>query len=494
MPGMSGFELADAMHGNPQTRHIPIIFVTAGSGDEFQWKGYRSGAVDVLQKPFDPFILRSKVNVFLDLYRHRNAAELLARLKQEVAEREEAQTQLRIKEEELQQARKLESIGALAGGIAHEFNNLLQAILGYTKMAMDEIAPDSQPYEDLEQVYTASTRAAALTRQMLTFGRRESVEMTYLCPNSLITELQSLLKPVLRENIEFHVETDEATGQVHGDPGQLQQTIMNLCLNAQDAMPKGGKLIVKSKFVKLTPTFCEAHTGAKPGPHVLITVTDNGMGMPVEVRERIFDPFYTTKEVGKGTGLGLSIVYGTVQQHGGTIHVYSEPDQGATFRIYLPLLAESVPDVRPLRARDLTPAVAAGDASEIVLLAEDEEIVRKFARRTLQKAGYTVIEAVDGEDAIEKVDAYADSLSIALLDVVMPRKSGHEVEAHIRTVAPNLPVIFCTGYDPATCWDASEVDSPSQVIHKPYDPTQLLQSVRETLDRCMTADLEALCT
>jgi PAS domain S-box-containing protein len=380
-------------------------------------------------------------------------------------------------EEQFRQAQKMEAVGALAGGVAHEFNNLLQAICGYTKLAIDGLSPDEQRYQDLQLVLTSADRATVLTRQLLSFGRRQVLQRTHIDPNQAVADLLKMLRPVIGENIDVHTQLSPSVSSIYADPGQLQQVLLNLCINARDAMPRGGRLIIRSRNVSLSESFCAGHRGSRPGPHVLLSVADTGCGMSADVKARIFEPFFTTKELGKGTGLGLAMVYAMVEQHEGIISVYSEPNLGTAFKIYLPArdAADSTNADGPLS--DTTRR-----GTETILIAEDESMVRELAVRILTQAGYSVLVAGDGMEAVEIFEDNADRISLVLLDAVMPRLTGHEAYDQIKFRKPDLPVVFCSGHDPETRQVKLLVDAGVQIVQKPFDSNVLLRVIREMLD------------
>jgi signal transduction histidine kinase/ActR/RegA family two-component response regulator len=397
-------------------------------------------------------------------------------LEEEIAERKRAEAELVQRDEQLRQSQKLEVVGSLAGGIAHEFNNLLQAIRGYTKYGMEGLLPADQRYQDLNQVLNAAERATVLTRQLLGFSRRQVLERAVCDPQEIATDLLKLLRPVIGEHIELEVSLAADASQVYADRGLLQQMLLNLCINARDAMPDGGRLTLKTERVKFNKKYCEHHPSVTPGSYVLFSVADTGSGMPPEVQARIFEPFFTTKEVGRGTGLGLAMVYGVVQQHEGLINVYSEVGLGTTFKIYLPIsnLADRAPE-----QEEVAPVTG---GKETILVAEDEPMVRDLAVRILTGAGYSVLVAADGAEAVNLFDLHLDVISLALLDAVMPKLTGHEVFDHLKLVNPSLPVIFCSGYDPDMRQIQSLIKKGMNLVQKPYDPDILLRTVREALD------------
>lgn len=397
----------------------------------------------------------------------RRAAELSAR---------RAADELKQREDQLRHAQKMEAVGTLAGGVAHEFNNLLQAMQAYTQFAMEGLPSEDPRYQDLEQVLSAAGRAAGLTRQLLGFGRRQALELANINPNQLVSDVVKLVRPLIGATISVEVGLDEGVGMIHADAGQFQQLLMNLCINARDAMPDGGTLLIKTDDVRLSQRYCDVHPDVEPGRYLALAVSDTGTGMPPDVVEHIFEPFYTTKEVGKGTGLGLSMVYGLVQQHHGAIRVYSEVGLGTTFRIYLPTVdaGESHP------AADNLPARCGG--TETILIADDEPQVHNVYMRVLRAAGYTLLSARDGREAWEMFQAHQDEIDLLLLDVMMPHMSGREVHRRIQDVRPRLPVIFSSGYDPETAHVRFAEDAGLPFLQKPFDPDRLLRAVRQVLD------------
>lgn len=410
------------------------------------------------------------------LYNERGKAYRFAGALTDISERKQMEEELARRERQLQQSQKLEVIGSLAGGIAHEFNNLLQAIRGYTKYGMEGLSHDDQRYQDLDQVMKAADRATVLTRQLLGFSRRQVLERTNCDPREVVTDLLKMLRPVIGEHIELEVSLAPDASQVYADRSLLEQMLLNLCINARDAMPGGGRLSLKTERVEFTKKYCDLHATAKPGSYVLFSVADSGHGMTPDVQARIFEPFFTTKEVGSGTGLGLAMVYGVVQQHEGLINVYSEVGLGTTFKIYLPIshVADAVSAV------DEAAPVIGG--KETILLAEDEPIVRELAVRILTGAGYSVLVAADGAAALQLFESHADSICLALLDAVMPKLTGHEVFDRLQILKPALPVVFSSGYNPDMGQIKSLTSQGLKMIQKPYDPDVLLRTVRDALD------------
>jgi two-component system, cell cycle sensor histidine kinase and response regulator CckA len=380
-------------------------------------------------------------------------------------------------EKQLVQAQKFEAIGQLAGGIAHDFNNMIGAIIGWADLGTEETDPGSRIHRHFEKVRQQADRAAALTKQLLAFARRQILEPRSIDLNQVTVEALSLLENVIGSNIEIGASLAPDLAIVRADPVQIEQVLMNLCINARDAMPDGGSLKVETCNIILDHAFCTLEPQARPGDYAVLSVTDTGTGMDRATLDRIFEPFFTTKELGKGTGLGLATVYGIVTQHGGFMQVSSELGSGTTFRAYFPASTEAprtevACDADPMRR-----------GSETILIAEDHEALRQVAHETLARLGYHVISAVDGEEAVHKFVANSRRVDLALLDVMLPKLSGTEVFARIREENPELPVILSTGYSP----DISQLDRVRQrglpILQKPYSPHELARRVRETLDQ-----------
>jgi len=384
---------------------------------------------------------------------------------------------LKKRDDQLRQSQKMEAVGTLAGGVAHEFNNLLQAMQAYTQFAMEGLMPEEPRYQDLQQVLAATDRAATLTRQLLGFGRRQALELKDVEPNGLVQDLLKLVQPLIGANIVVDVSLDPKVGLIHADASQFQQLMMNLCVNARDAMPDGGTLLIKSEDLHLTQHYCDVHPGIEPGRYLALTVSDTGTGMPPEVAEHIFEPFFTTKGLGKGTGLGLSMVYGMVQQHHGVIRTYSEVGHGTTFKILLPTVACAS------ASTGTTATSPERGGVETILVADDEASVHDVYLRVLGRAGYRLLSARDGREAWEVFESHADEIDLMVLDIMMPNQTGRDVYRRVRDVRAEMPILFCSGYDPATtCVRFAEGDG-LRFIQKPFDPDDLLRSVRQLLDQ-----------
>ncbi len=379
-------------------------------------------------------------------------------------------------EAQMRSSQKLEAIGLLAGGIAHDFNNLLQVINGYTAFSLESAVPWPERKANLEQVRAAGQRAAQLTAQLLAFSRRQSLRKDDLDLNQALADLLKMIRRLIGEQIQVDFIAGHNLGNVRADRAQLDQVLLNLCINARDAMPNGGRLTLETENVLVNGAFRESHPWAKPGRYVLISVSDNGGGMDKETQLRIFEPFFTTKARGEGTGLGLSVVDGVIKQHGGMVHVYSEPGLGSTFKIYLPITE---------RAADTAGSklpVAPARGTETILVAEDEPQVRLLAVRILERAGYRVFAAADGEEASAIFVEHCAEIALLVLDVVMPRMGGLEVRERAHRLRADVPVILCSGYA-GPGLTQGDGGSPSQrLLQKPYGADELLARVRQALD------------
>ena len=394
----------------------------------------------------------------------------------DITKRRQAEDQRDKTDAQLRHAQKMEAVGQLAGGVAHDFNNLLQVIQGYTDLALNDMDADSPAHAEMEEVMKAAKRAAALVNQLLAFSRRQVLEMDDLDLNKVITDITRMLRRVIGEHITLEAISGHDLGTVRADRGQVEQILINLCVNARDAMPMGGKITIETENVRIDEKFCESHPWAKPGRYVLLSVTDTGCGINEETLARIFEPFYTTKGVGKGTGLGLATVYGLVNQHGGMVHVYSEIDKGTTFKIYLILAERAATAV----GHKIKGPVQGG--TETILLAEDDTCVRNLTKIILEKTGYTVLAAVDGEEALRMFKNHADEIDLALLDVIMPKLGGRAVFNHILEQRPDIRVLFSSGYSINAVHTDFVLDQGLQLIQKPYQRDDLLRKIRDVLN------------
>lgn len=378
-------------------------------------------------------------------------------------------------EGQLFQSQKMEAIGLLAGGIAHDFNNLLTAISGYSEMTLRKMPAVDPLRRNIEAVRDAGNRAAALTGQLLAFSRKQVLQPKVHNLNNVVTDLEKMLRRIIRESVEFRIVLDPDLGNIKADPGQIEQVIMNLAINAHDAMPDVGTLTIETKNVYLDEDYVSQHIEIAPGPFVRLSVTDTGAGMDEQTQRRIFDPFFTTKELGKGTGLGLSTVYGIVKQSGGDIMVYSEIGHGTTFKIYIPRVDENV--------QALGPAVSVEDYSgtETILLVEDEEVVRNLTREILTSYGYKVLEAKSGPEALSICDAHSEPIHLLLTDVIMPKMSGSDLKDQMIKNCPDIKILFMSGYTDDSIAHSGILDSDIAFIEKPFSPDSLVRKVRDVL-------------
>jgi signal transduction histidine kinase len=379
-------------------------------------------------------------------------------------------------EEQLQQAQKMEIVGRLAGGVAHDFNNLLTVINGMADLILGELAEDDPTRPDLMQIRQAGERAAALTGRLLAVSRRQILKPEVLDLSAVVAGLRDMLQRVLGEEVALTLELAPDIASIRADPGQIEQVILNLVVNARDAMPDGGTLTIETRTVHLDAAYAAEHPGTRPGPHAMLAVRDTGIGMDESIRRRIFEPFFTTKAQGKGTGLGLSMVYGIVKQSGGSIWFHSEPGHGSRFTIYLPQV-EGAPAPRPV-----PPLAAAAPGHETVLVVEDEPPLRELAARILSAAGYTVLQAANGPDALALVARHADPVHLVFTDVVMPGMNGRELVARLSVLRPAMRVLYTSGYTEDAILRHGVLDDPRRFLSKPYTPSVLRRRIREALD------------
>lgn len=396
---------------------------------------------------------------------------------EDITERRRAEEALRKSEEQLRQWQRVEAIGRLAGGVAHDFNNLLMTIKGCSELLLGELDARDSRREEVEEIRKAAERATALTRQLLAFGRRQVLQPQVLDLNEVVANMGRMLQRLIGEDIHLLTVLDAELWPVKVDPGQFEQVIMNLAVNARDAMPGGGKLTIETANVVLDEKYARRHVSVKPGPCVMLAVTDNGCGMDKETQSHLFEPFFTTKAKEEGTGLGLSTVYGIVKQSGGNIWAYSESGLGTTFKIYLPRVEEAVKTYKP----KVVPTVSPG-GSETILLVEDEEAVRAIVSKILQNKGYTVLEAHHGHEALQICKDHQGPIHLMVTDVVMPHMSGRELAERLTSLRPELRVLFMSGYPDKAIAHHGVLEAGTSFLQKPFTLSALECKVRDLLD------------
>lgn len=406
-----------------------------------------------------------------------NLAYGIISLRQKI-ERQRVEAELRQSEEKLRQAQKMEAIGRLAGGIAHDFNNLLTAIFGYTDLLLLQTDPNEWRRDDIIEIDKAAQRAAALTQQLLAFSRKQILQPKIIDLNSIVFDLEKMLRRVIGEDVELVTVTDPQLGQVKADPGQIEQVIMNLVVNARDAMPRGGKLIIETTNIHLDKAYASRHIAVEPGHYVQLTITDSGEGVDEATLAQIFEPFFTTKERGKGTGLGLSTVYGIVKQSGGNIWVYSEVGLGSSFKIYLPRVLDS----QALTNSNANFPKRSVTGSETILLAEDDVEIRKLMRRILKQSGYNILDACNGAEAFKLYKETAGDIHLVITDLVMPVMGGLELATQLRDLNPKLHFLFTSGYSDRAIDQQEILTDRAAFMEKPFTINVLTEKVRRLLD------------
>jgi signal transduction histidine kinase len=477
--------------------HLPFIVITSRSDEETAVAAIKLGAYDYIIKRDNylmqlPFAIENALaRRQLDQTNDQLQAELKAlnrsleqkvrdrteQLLYEINERQQAEIERQHLQEQLLQAQKMEGIGRLAGGIAHDFNNLLTAIMGYAELAMLTL-PESDPnYANMQQIEKAAGRAADLTGQLLAFARKQVIKPRSIILNDVLLDIEDMLRRLIGEDIELIMVHGPELWAVQADPGQVQQVLVNLSVNARDAMPQGGKLIIETANVVLDLEYTRQHVNVAPGDYVLLAVSDTGIGMDEATQKRVFEPFFTTKEIDKGTGLGLATCHGIVKQSGGHIWLYSELGHGACFKIYLPRVLEAAAPAQTM-SRQSQPG-----GLETILIAEDEEIVRAYAVQTLRSRGYQVLEAMNGREAHRLAREHAAPIHLLVTDVVMPQMYGGELAEHVRALQPEVKVLYVSGYTNAVIGQHGLPGEGAQFLQKPYTYSALLSKVREVLDK-----------
>ncbi|HNK14109.1 MAG TPA: response regulator [Nitrospira sp.] len=456
--GAAALDLARALHPD-----VPFLFVSGMQGEEF--------AVDMMQRGATDYISKQRLGRLVPSVR-RTLRELDERL-----ERKRAEDALRMSEKQLRQAQKMEAVGRLAGGLAHDFNNLLTVIMGHSQVLLDELSVGSPIRAKIEEMQKAGERAANLIRQLMAFSRKQPMEPNVLPLNSVIGNVEGMLRRLIGEDIQLVIRPDPHNGHVKADPGQLEQVLMNLVVNARDAMPNGGLLAIETSQVELARTPMHHLHPLPLGHYVKLTVTDTGCGMNTDVLGHLFEPFFTTKEAHKGTGLGLSTVFGIVTTCGGGIDVWSQVGHGTTFDLYFP---RATPQATATSTD--SPQAQPRQGSETILLVEDDNGVRDLVRRELLKTGYQVIEAKNGVEACLTATQQSYHVDLLLTDVVMPGMNGRELAEHLAVIKPNLRVLFMSGYLDDISVNSGMDPHRTTFLQKPFTPDLLLRTVRALLD------------
>lgn len=456
MPGFNGVAaLAIVRENDPD---LPFIFLSGTIGEEIAVEAMRTGAQD--------YVLKG------------NAARLIPSIQRSLAEAEVRRAH-KSAEQRLRQLEKFEAIGKLAGGIAHDFNNVIGAIMGWSELGLEQVPPESLAARYFRRIGEQSQRAAGLTRQLLAYARRQILEPRNIVLNDVVNQAAALLERVIGEHVEMEKALAADLWTTSADSTQIEQVLLNLCFNARDAMPKGGRLRIETRNIVLDEDYCQPREYVRPGRYVQLAVSDTGTGMDAATLSKIFEPFFTTKDVGKGTGLGLATAFGIVKQHQGHIEVYSELGKGSTFHINLPQ-SEGVTE---LLQHKKEAEVRGG--TEMILIAEDDEGLREMSQQVLEGLGYKVVPACDGQDALQQFKENRDSISLVVLDVVMPKLGGLDLYAKLCEIKPALPVIFTSGYSEhgVALQAIAAADFPAAILQKPHGPRVLARRIRELLDR-----------
>jgi signal transduction histidine kinase len=409
------------------------------------------------------------------LQEHATAMRMAANLAANAVENVTLIERERAKEEQFRQAQKMESIGTLAGGIAHDFNNLMTAVTGYSELTLRALPPEHAVRPKVEEIKKAGERAAALTRQLLAFSRKQMLQPTVLDLNGVVTSMGQMLPRVIGEDIDLRITLDKQLGQIKADRSQLEQVVLNLAVNARDAMPGGGALTISTENIVMTGDLSPRQT-LSPGRYVMLSVSDSGCGMDAETKAHIFEPFYTTKEIGKGTGLGLSTVYGIVKQSGGTVWVYSEIGTGTTFKIYLPRVDEPT----QIKQESISPTVPRGH--ETILLVEDEDVVRHLSQEVLEARGYHVMAAANGKEGLKICQDFKGTIHLVITDVIMPIMGGRELADRMSTLRPDTKVLYMSGFTDDAIVHHGVLEDGVFFIEKPFSPDSLAFKTREVLD------------
>lgn len=503
MPVMDGYALCREWRADEQLRQIPFIFYTATfteKKDEELALGL--GADRFVIKPQEPNVLMDIISSVLAATRPLeagpcvdppcNGGELLKdynealfrKLEKKMADLERTNRELELNiaeqkrlEEQLRQVQKMEAIGRFSAGIAHDFNNLLTVIIGFGTIMRMKMSGDDPQRDKLDNILAAADRAANLTRCLLTFSRKQEMHLRPINLNDCIRHVDIFLRRIIGEDIKLSISLKQENLQIFADCGHIEQVLMNLATNARDAMPDGGILTIETDLIEIDQAFIQMHGYGTPGRHATITVADNGIGMDEATRQQIFEPFFTTKESGRGTGLGLSIIYGIVNQHKGHISVYSEPRQGTTFRILLPLMEEKVSANASKVCHEPLPG-----GNETILIVDDEAAIRQYLELFLTSLGYSVLFARDGQEAIDIFSDHEHDVSLVLMDIIMPNKNGREAAREINNINPGTKIVYTSGYPSDLISDRNLLEVGAELLMKPLMPTELALRMRAALN------------
>ena len=464
MPHFSGTDALRLLRVHDQAAEIPFIFVSGTIGEETAVAALKQGAQDYIMKD--------------------NLKRLLPAVERELHEAEQRREVKRLKQQ-VHQLQRFEAVGRLAGGIAHNFNNALCIMLGWAELGCDQVPADSPAFDKFKKICDQARYAGGLTAQLLAFARRQVLLQRNLNLNDLISETTSLLLSVKGEKTEFEITAAANLHMVRADSSQIEQVLINLCLNASEAMPQGGRIVIKTQNMEISQELSRILPYSRPGQYVLLSVSDTGAGMNAATCDRIFEPFFTTKEMGRGTGMGLAAVYGIVKQHDGFVNVESELGCGTTFRIYFPA-SSGVADERAPVVNEL-----AENGTETILFADDDETIREIARQILSTHGYNVIPAGDGQEAVRLFEVNSKEIQVVILDVGMPLLNGPEAHTQMCVIRPDLPVVFTTGHSAESALLSSKIEEGAVFLRKPFAPETLSRAVRSALARKSSASGEA---
>jgi signal transduction histidine kinase len=488
MPGMDGFEVMDALKEIEAGGYLPVLAVTIESAHKL--RALKAGAKDFISKPLDLDEVLARIHNLLEVRLLQREASKQRELLEGIVQdrtvqsmaldigRQEAEATVALRDEQLRQSQKIEAIGQLAGGVAHDFSNLLGVILGYGEMAQRELGADHPAQARVHQMMKAAQRAADLTRQLLAFSRKQVLHPKLLDLNTVVANVEGMLDRLIGEDINVVVQPAPRLGTVTADPGQIEQVILNLAVNARDAMPKGGTLTIETANVEVDEDYAATHPPLQPGRYVMLAVSDTGVGMDKATQQRIFEPFFTTKPEGQGTGLGLSTVHGIVKQSGGHLWVYSEPGRGTTFKVYLPWVDELPEVARPAGSPNEPPG-----GHETILLVEDTEALKDVIRETLEDRGYAVLLASNGEEALALARERKGPIDLLLTDVVMPKLGGGDLARLFLALRPGTRVLYMSGYTDGAISQHGILGEGLMLLEKPFSGDKLARAVREALDR-----------